>query len=87
MNTEITALKARQASRGHCHRMNMLKRFNNLPLASKTTILTVGGMMLLAIATIFFRGPGADAARGADRGAAAGSQHARGLERAAPLWQ
>ncbi|NLS28515.1 hypothetical protein S2M10_35260 [Sphingomonas sp. S2M10] len=31
----------------------MLKRFNNLPLASKTTILTIGGMLLLAIATFF----------------------------------
>ncbi len=31
----------------------MLKRFNNLSLASKTTVLTIGGMMLLAIATFF----------------------------------
>jgi len=31
----------------------MLKRFNNLPLASKTTFLAVGGMILLAIATFF----------------------------------
>ncbi|OAN60281.1 methyl-accepting chemotaxis protein [Sphingomonas sp. TDK1] len=31
----------------------MFKRFNNLPLASKTTFLAVGGMVLLAIATFF----------------------------------
>ncbi|MGN8000427.1 cache domain-containing protein [Sphingomonas sp. 22176] len=31
----------------------MLKRFHNLSLASKTTVLAVGGMLLLAIATFF----------------------------------
>ncbi|KTF67739.1 methyl-accepting chemotaxis protein [Sphingomonas sp. HT-1] len=53
MKSEITALKAQESPRGHCDGINMLQRLNNLPLASKTTFLAVGGMLFLAIASFF----------------------------------
>jgi methyl-accepting chemotaxis protein len=53
MNTEITPLRADQAPRGYFDGIDMLKRFYNLSLASKTTVLAVGGMLLLAVATFF----------------------------------